>query len=230
MPDNDPSALVIAFGKHRGLTVAELLATDPSYAQWLLGQAWLADRFAELHAALAGRGAAQDDTPEHNLIQARFTDEKFRLVFLEATIPDRIADEKLSMRQWHAEHSQHRGFHCPIPFDTPVSAVQFEVNGNDALISWSLSNPKPQFNPGCGDHFVSVEIKPSLGDDYPAVMRQIQRLRLHRFQPSQCLLIDSYAGRTIPYQQLMGMFAANYVTMVTLREITDRLWPPENPD
>jgi hypothetical protein len=40
----DPSAVVIPFGKHKGRTVAELLATDPQYTGWLLGQAWVAER------------------------------------------------------------------------------------------------------------------------------------------------------------------------------------------
>lgn len=223
MPDSDPSALVIAFGKYRGLTVAELLAKDPSYAQWLLGQAWLADRFAELHAALANRGAAQDDTPEHNLIQARFTHRNFRVTFLETVFPDLIDNDRLSILDWNRKHPRDQ---MNPPFDTPATAAQFEVNGIDVLISWSLSYPTPQFDSTA--HLVSVEIKPSLGDDYPAVMRQIQRLKpFGRFGP-QCLLIDSYAGRTIPYPQLRDMFQANGVRLVTLREIQNRM-PPEFP-
>jgi hypothetical protein len=47
--------LVIPFGKHKDATVAEVLATDPFHADWLLAQAWFAERFAVLHAALLQR-------------------------------------------------------------------------------------------------------------------------------------------------------------------------------
>lgn len=80
-PD-DPSAIVVPFGKHRGKTVAELLTVDPAYADWVTAQGWVAERFAELHAAILSRGAGADDTPEHNALQARFLDSNFRESFM----------------------------------------------------------------------------------------------------------------------------------------------------
>jgi hypothetical protein len=47
------SAAVVPFGKHKGAAVAELVTKDPDYVRWLTGQGWLAQRFAELHAAIA---------------------------------------------------------------------------------------------------------------------------------------------------------------------------------
>ncbi len=55
----DPAGVVVPFGKHRGATVAELLEKDPAYADWLLAQGWLAERFgseaASMTAPTAGR-------------------------------------------------------------------------------------------------------------------------------------------------------------------------------
>ena len=79
---NDNSALVFSFGKYKGRTLAELLATDPGYLQWIAAQGWFADRFAQLHAAVVSRGAAPDDTPEHNALQARFLDPNFKKALL----------------------------------------------------------------------------------------------------------------------------------------------------
>src|SRR5579863_4808679 len=78
----DPSAIILPFGKHKGKTVAELLAIDPQYADWVVAQGWVAQRFAELHAAILSRGAGADDTPEHNALQARFLDPLFRVATL----------------------------------------------------------------------------------------------------------------------------------------------------
>jgi len=59
----------------------------------------------------------------------------------------------------------------------------------------------------------AAEIKPSLGDDFPSVMRQMARLE------SRFLLIDAYAGRAVAYPQLRQMFKANDCTVVTVREV-----------
>jgi hypothetical protein len=57
----DPFSVIVPFGKHKGSTVAELLAKDVDYVGWVLGQAgrgarrhrtWLRKKHAELYAAL----------------------------------------------------------------------------------------------------------------------------------------------------------------------------------
>ena len=88
----DPSALVLTFGKHKGATVAELVDREPDYARWLAAQGWVAERFAELHAAILSRGAPTDDTPEHNALQARFIDHDFRVAFLQAAYKPWLID------------------------------------------------------------------------------------------------------------------------------------------
>jgi len=57
IPPQTPSAIVIPFGKHKGAIVAELLEKDPAYAEWIIAQGWVAERFAVLHAAILSRGA-----------------------------------------------------------------------------------------------------------------------------------------------------------------------------
>lgn len=94
-PPSDPSAIILPFGKHKGKTVAELLATDPQYADWVTAQAWVAERFAELHAAILTKGAGTDDTPEHNALQARFLQTEFCHALLETMIPERIEKARM---------------------------------------------------------------------------------------------------------------------------------------
>jgi len=98
-PKTDPAAIVVPFGKHKGATVAELLAKDPQYADWVMAQGWVAERFAELHAAIATRGAGTDDTPEHNALQARFLDEGFRAATLRCVAPNKLAKDIANARE-----------------------------------------------------------------------------------------------------------------------------------
>lgn len=73
MSDTD-STVVVPFGKHKGQPVEVLLADD-NYTQWLMAQTWFAEKYAAIFAMLQQSGVAPEDTPEHNLMQARFLDD-----------------------------------------------------------------------------------------------------------------------------------------------------------
>lgn len=91
-------ANVVPFGKYRGQPVEALLA-DQNYVTWIMGQPGIVQMLQAKHPTLFNIitiGAPQsDDTPEHNRIQARFTDRAFQLAFIEAATgetPMRLAE------------------------------------------------------------------------------------------------------------------------------------------
>lgn len=233
----DPSAIVVPFGKHKGATVAELLATDAEYANWILAQGWVAERFAELHAAIATRGAGTDDTPEHNALQARFLDEDFRNALLSLiTQVDRIiADasgrmldqaryeielfneprygwEKITeARALHAAEVVRRVNAKEVRLTSSV--VAFERAGIDVIISATGT---------LGDGFppvyeTSVELKPTMGDDYPTVLRQMARLKC------KTIVVGSYTGRGVSEPQLRQIFEASGFRLVFVQEIEEAM-------
>jgi hypothetical protein len=256
--NKNPSALVVPFGKHKGSTVDELLAKDPSYAEWIMAQGWVAERFAELHAAIQSRGATPDDSPEHNAIQVRFLDVPFMVACLLAAVPQEVkayvddhtgefnrrihglmADSNREIMKAEALNPD-----CPAPFwgydEDPnrletwrvyvadrVSAannakaeaeaqvaeikaaykrphinpiVKFEQRGIDVVINWRWND-------------LTIEIKPTMGDDFPSVMRQMERLR------TRALVLGEYTGRAVSEPQLRQMFAASGYILVFIRDI-----------
>lgn len=271
MPDQDPSAIIIPFGKHRGSTVAELLAKDPAYADWLVAQGWLAQRFAELHAAITTRGAGADDSPEHNRIQVRFLDPLFRAALISLTqnvqearirdwndraypLKDAVHTSQISVtnakngieydrkmltdpfygkpqyreqRLASIARSEQRLIAAQAALRTAqtelaafphlplLSTVSFEHHGVDARILWAfLDKPLDLERHRYRDHMtIAVEIKPSMGDDYPSVMRQMQRLQC------QILLIETYTGAAVPLPLLRTMFEANKCQLLTLQDV-----------
>jgi hypothetical protein len=298
---SDPSALVIPFGKHKDATVAEVLATDPSYADWLLAQAWFAERFATLHAALLTRGAGTDDTPEHNALQARFLDPLFRAAFLLlryhkhltrcrdlfwAHVPEMRAQnlaeaEKLAaywtggdagaedhpqrrflpgenpdswsgqrysreLAAWEANRSKklpdalanlagaRADLTAALPPVTLKTSVKFEQRGVDVVVSGhmkSRGDTPPWFTREHAeiwqcvdistDRFRSVsscietgiELKPTIGDDYPTVMRQMQRLECRH------LVIGNFSGRGVSLPVMCQMFETNGMRVSTVQDI-----------
>lgn len=254
---DDPSALIVPFGKHQGLTVAELLAKDPSYAQWLLSQNWLAQRFAELHAAILTRGTTPDDTPEHNLIQARFLDPSFTAALISRTEDLKQAqtddlerrkqgpinqierwEEKLDSYTSRLKHypenyedkysfrqsliddiekaekyiKDHQRILDNLKPNCLVTDVAFEQQGVDVVISWKFAN-----EPYYGNNKTNVEIKPAIGDDYPTIMRQMDRLG------AKVLLIDKYNSDTLKLEVVREMFKANGQILVTLQDILNEI-------
>jgi hypothetical protein len=292
----DPSAIVIPFGKHKGSTVAELLAKDPPYVEWVMTQGWVAERFAELHKALASRGAGQDDSPEHNALQARFLEEDFRQAFLEIVgkreiehaidwcIKSIIFDRSKKIKEQHEhikddendldrkvhnlaryssysstghpdfsknrrieikrmeqeietakaelELTKSKAFkvHADMESRLALSAddfvmaskVAFEDRGVDVVLSGWM---KVKIGEGEAEeseyrqfaHDLGVEIKPSMGDDYPTVMRQMQRLGCCH------LLLGAYTGRGVSEPQMRAMFKASGITVVFLQEIEEAM-------
>jgi len=250
-----PSAIVIPFGKHKGATVAELLEKDPAYAEWITAQGWVAERFAELHAAILSRGAGTDDSPEHNVIQARFLDPVFRVACVSAAYPGLIADEKNERVKWAGEEAfksvwKGNGWYrvegwrvSNTKFATMAEAIAAEqsikdaekasdkINGEKARIEAENTEKatgvlsKVVFEQKGIDAIISfknimyysrtfkVEIKPTMGDDYPTVMRQAQRLGC------SVLLIGEYTGRAVPEPLVRQMFAASGIVMISVRDI-----------
>lgn len=220
----DPSAIVIPFGKHRGATVAELLAKDPDYVRWLLAQGWLAQRFAELHAAILTRGAAPDDTPEHNAIQGRFLDPDFRLAVIHCVCSeeelsqqrDRVQNEIDERIRYSQEGSPRRAeLEQMLPLSLGTE-VQFELGGIDVSIRCDFV-PITKYSGSLARY---IEIKPSLGDDYPSVMRQMQRLG------ATVLVIETYTGTALSLHTVRQMFIANGMRVVTLAEIETEISRP----
>lgn len=270
-----PGAVVFTFGKYKGMTLAEALSRDQGYCDWLTQQSWFSARFSELHSAILARGAGADDSPEHNLIQARFLMPTFRAAFLlvaggysepevvdwlrrytigeieiiieelevfirnstdiypvSNTIQAKTARLALDILRRELEDPA-----CSIRFE---STVEFEKFGVDALISgWFefQTNSGPECKTmtsrifgkyigtsmGLGSY--NVEIKPSMGDDFPAVMRQVSRLndnpRLGRFSesPKPVVLVGRFAMSVLSENQVREMFKRSSIKIVTIDEV-----------
>jgi hypothetical protein len=71
-----PVQEVIPFGKYKGQPV-EVLAADRAYCEWLANQDWFRNRYANLHTLIVNQFHEPSDTPDHNVLQARFLDAEF---------------------------------------------------------------------------------------------------------------------------------------------------------
>jgi hypothetical protein len=77
-------------------------------------------------------------------------------------------------------------------------------------------------NKGIIRHSVNcaIEIKPSLGDDYPSVLRQILRYKTN-FNVSFVLLIDRYVGEGATIEQVRKIFEKSKIKILFVKDILD---------
>jgi hypothetical protein len=84
----DDGALV-PFGKYRGQSVDVMLA-DSSYLEWLMAQpglvAMIQNKYPALFNIITVGAPDNDDSPEHNKLQAMFLDDVFQYAFIEAVL------------------------------------------------------------------------------------------------------------------------------------------------
>jgi hypothetical protein len=93
---------LIPFGKYANQPV-EVLQNDPQYVQWLTSQPWFQDRYPAIFNVVINKFGEDEETPEHNRLQAKFLDEGFRMKMfgklLEKKNPEISSD--LVMEKWN---------------------------------------------------------------------------------------------------------------------------------
>jgi hypothetical protein len=212
MPD-EPN--VIPFGKHKGKTVEEVQTFDPQYLDWLTSQPWFRDRFVVLHQTIINRGAEPEETPDHNALQALFLDDAFCLRVADIAVGglrerfEKTRQHHLSLSlgaRWIAEDRLR-----DARYEPRVVGRKFEEHDVDVVFG-------VESQPLLGETF-AIEIKPAVGDDYPAVLRQMrnQQQRLWQRGVLRCqnaLFLEHYIGVGATTDQFVRMFVAANICIV----------------
>lgn len=209
---------MIPFGKYKGQPV-EALAQDREYCDWLLTQDWFRTRFTAIQTLIVNNFGEPNETPEHNALQALFTDNAWVVAFVRylygKKLSSRFEEEKRDaiascdsntqrLKEELKSQDQNIEFYSRPEYsgsgrwkETAIAArqeivekieaitkrrqfmegltapqvkvdqVYYEVEGADVVIEPSLAH----FS-GLG--VLRIECKPIVGDDYPAILRQMK--------------------------------------------------------
>lgn len=190
---------LIPFGKYKGRQVEEILDDRP-YVEWLIAQAWFRERHASLYTIVINNGQEPVDTPEHNQMQVRFLSLEFADRFFKAAWPD------FTLSKRDAECMTIEG----------VEKVIFEQSGIDAVLKIKVLNRSD-----LRDFYhleFGIEIKPTISDDFPSVLRQIKRHdpALKGF----ALYVGTYTGVGATEDQFRQFFESQGVRVVFQRELS----------
>lgn len=183
---------LVPFGKYRGQPI-EVLENDPSYVDWLLQQDWAQKRYPQFVQVIVNNFGGQQESPEHNQMQARFLEQEWRKKFAASVKPElfRPIDLQEFVRSFWVsvtrggiitEAVSFRPMPELIPMISFDEMPKFEYGKTsiDVCISFSAigkdSTPKCDYFLGLieSSRLISVEIKPIIDETYPATLRQIK--------------------------------------------------------
>jgi hypothetical protein len=245
---------VIPFGKYRGQEITQVIQRDPAYVQWLTQQAWFPEKFSPIYQLVINNFApASEETPAHNALQVRFLDLNFRAAVWLASGYNREIDwEKLHeafLRQYFTVPRYYRGSGRPyadahlkqhrayirtlwsrwrrrrdISGTTLYSAPQFEEI-SDVTFQVTPSIGLDDLTQRGNTYVVMIEIKPSMGDDYPVVLRQMKRQRSSgsNYDRRWILLVDQFASQSVTLDQVRAVFTQDQIRLVMMTDVRDRL-------
>jgi uncharacterized protein (DUF3820 family) len=172
------NAHIVPFGKYKGQAIEVALA-DRKYVDWVCAQEWFRMQFRELYAVMSGINP-DTPTPEHNALQARFVRQDYLRAFVAhlQTVPaDPEVDWVFALGDlpkpddrcscWNQRHCAVCGEYWK-DYDVcralAWASRQSEIKTSFEVRGWDVVIAEPP---------LAIELKPSIGDDYPAVVRQV---------------------------------------------------------
>jgi hypothetical protein len=235
---------IVPFGKYKGQPI-ETLQQDRAYCDWLVGQDWLQTRFPELRTIIVNNFGEATETPEHNALQARALEIKFVLGVIYLAQPKLKKKNSIEIGKQVEVVFESQGMDVMIAapngmeititrddepeFSTHLQNVLSYLEGQlrRAYTNNEIEETKAEiekYKTAIGlKHWISfdrigIELKPTLGDDYPAVIRQIKASKFFG-GGIPVVVIGSYNGIGATLDQVSRMFEASGIRFLTVSEI-----------
>jgi hypothetical protein len=138
------------FGKHEGKTVAEVYL-DENYRNWCMNQDWFKGKYPMIYNIFVNSNlnTSGSPSPEHNKLQNLFLEDDYVINFIRKIYDKETCKVKFSNVNFEAEFN----------WDVLISGVTVRRENNE-----TVCRDKPHF----------IEIKTSLGEDYPNVLRKMK--------------------------------------------------------
>lgn len=182
---------IVPFGKYKDKPV-ELMAADRQYIEWLIQQPWFKERYGNIYNVVINYQAEPTETPEHNKIQMLFLDDVFVLKFLDHIGARRAIKPKVDFERRLIESENRNRQQSRTP---PIDVIIDHPEGG----AWGPT--------------AAIEIKPTIGDNYPEVLRQMKE------SGATDLLIGEYTGKGATVPQLRAFFRTARIRVTFLSEI-----------
>ena len=222
---------LVPFGKYRGRPVEEM-AVDREYCDWLMAQPWFSERYRDVYHVVVNYGGEPQDSPEHNRLQARLLDDDFCISVIWAACSEaidpvsQIAGETESVQKMMSDAMKSKEARC-----TPLTVRrrEFECFGWDCLVELAggvfFSTARTFYGFGPEGHKFGIECKPSVGEEYPTILRQVKGFPNGGGSIRRIVLTEAMTMQSVPAHSVVKMFKASGINLVTIDDIeNERAW------
>lgn len=214
---------LVPFGKYRGRPLEEM-ALDREYCDWLMAQPWFAERYRDVYHVVVNYGGEPQDSPEHNQLQARLLDDEFcisviRNAYQSDIDPEaQLASEPENLKEMMQEKLR-SGEAKSLPIT--LSRREFEHRGWDCVVALGggISYNADRFYYYYGpSHFTfGIECKPSIGEDFPSVLRQVKGFPSGGVDFRRIVLTQSMNMQSVRAAAVAEMFASSGIRLVIVK-------------
>lgn len=239
---------IVPVGKYKGQPL-EVLIQDPEYVEWLTAQAWFREKFPGHYTFIINNFKEASETPEHNELQAVYLDQKACMGLVAAILEPWLSCfnvEATGEGHFVDRYTDRATSYCRAcrsdVVSVAISEQEFEPAGADLSFSFSLrlhGKPAPEWQaeadactrektPDTGIFRVSrramVEFKPALGDDYPAILREMKRISKRitdLYQPLKILVYRQLTTQKVTIEQIRSIFLTNHIFVVSQNEVEE---------
>ena len=90
------SSVRMPVGKYKGQDLDVIMASDPSYIEWISQQEWFRQQHTHIYKIIVNGYVDLQESPEHNALQARFLGEDLRIALANHLLPEITDTEVLT--------------------------------------------------------------------------------------------------------------------------------------
>lgn len=230
---------LITFGKYKGQPI-EILATDKEYLEWLISQSWFKEKYINIyHIVVNNFREIKTETPEHNALQIKFLNINYclKLAYLinnsffnfnsnhiNKCITNETQKEKvISAPKVNNCKLVNREY---LIFEKGFD-VQFEISYGVKIPYFYKPNHITDYTLAKELEF-NIEIKPTISDDFPAVLRQITsaiKVSSNSKRAKNCLVVGEYTGIGASKEDFITYFESQGITVIFEKEIEQIILP-----
>lgn len=198
----------IPFGKYKDQPV-EVLAGDRPYLEWLLAQSWFKNRYSELFTIVINNFQEPADTPEHNAMQIQFLNDRYVFDLLAPLVgisSGQVLCKQFELDGWDVFVDLASSEHIDI--DKQLVTLIDEWGRSGMLDRERLDPEISRLEHALKKHprrKFYVEIKPTVSDDFPSVLRQMKATK--KGTGLMVLLVGTYTGIGANQEQFVSFMA-----------------------
>ena len=227
------SGEIVPFGKYKGRPI-EAMAQDQKYVEWLTAQPWFRERFANIYTLIVNNFQEPTETPQHNALQVLFLRKEFCDAFFMfvgevghfARTDFELDGFDVRVAACRFQEAVREGQRVNLPVGMIGEGTRVDEYGREWLKYRELRS---------WDEYWHIEIKPTVGDEYPAVLRQIRnavqhqnalcrdRMKTGRYDLPEIehpvLFLEQYIGAGATEEQFIQIFESAGIKVVFLDEV-----------